>query len=177
MRGFFSAIVFAIITFILITSVATVYSIQGREEAMITQLIAAKVGQRRLDAIDYFNKTIVDAIVDTVYESCGCSGAATNPIPYYNRMNDYFDKSSKALSQDGIRVSYSLSVNGFARACSEPDNAIIYYSANIFLRGVNASITQTQNRRVWLKTYSDSNKIEIGVSDYPSNAVFNITCS
>ena len=174
MRGFFSALVIAVVTFLLFYSVASVFSIQARENAMLTELREVKVGERLQDAEAFFNKTIVDAIADDAFARCGGACVGGGGVTLAARMGTYFTNSVSKLSGDGVAVSYS------SLAVSNPSDCASYsvstgYRLLVNSGEVNATRNVADSRQVDI--VSDSTHIKVTVSDYPRNVVIDVPCS
>lgn len=106
---------FAVATFamlVLFYLVAVTYSLRDNMAIGQKRLEAQLVSQRHADAIDAYNRTILDAITDAAYASKytgSCRGASTNAEfsdELRNRMEAYLNETTRRLSAENYRVAY-----------------------------------------------------------------------
>ena len=138
-KGFVSVMTIALVTTLVISLVALVYSLNSFQQATLNDLRITLTGNRYEDAVAFLNSTINDAVIDAAYAECGCAktpgSSATNLLNAVNsRLQAYFSGSESKLSDSITSVRASVLPAAFTippSTCDSIDSALsISYSLN-----------------------------------------------
>lgn len=172
-RGFYSALIIAMATAVLLFAVAMSYSAGNAKTTAVSEYSMQKAQDRMDDATEMLWETYTDALVDSAYESDGCP---PTPIPFctnlQNNLQAYLDKTAAALSTDAATVTYKAT-NG-AIPCSEKVSG-----SNIFYTEYNFEIRVSIGNSTMVSTYlaptdlGDGARIDI-VRLIPGNQNFKV---
>jgi len=125
-RGFYSALIVAMATAVLLFAVAMSYSAGNAKTTAVSEYSMQKAADRMDDATEMLWETYVDALVDSAYESDGCPPAPGQfCTKLQNRLPNYLNKAATELSKDAANVTY-LSTEV---ACGDnPPGSKIFYA-------------------------------------------------
>jgi hypothetical protein len=159
MKGFYSITILAIVAIILMFLAFAMISLGNQRKSSVAIMESDLVAEKSSEALNFFNSTIHDAVIDSAFEAYNCSVQPQNFCSYLNStLINYFSNSSLILSNVTGLSSTQPTLTCMNISSNSPNNYTFNVSVSYILTSnfssFSKSIYENQNWNVFIQNYT-----------------------